>query len=76
MHQFTKQHQKDILGVLNGFDRIRFRGTIRWLASVSGLGSFLCLRGVLLKDFTEWAKGLTRQIVEASEQIAKPRSAQ
>lgn len=71
MHQFTKQHQKDILGVLNGFDRVRFRGTIRWLASVSGLGSFLCLRGVLLKDFTEWAKGLTRQIVEASEQIAK-----
>ncbi len=70
MHQFIKQHQKDILGVLNGFDRIRFRGTIRWLASLSGLGSFLWEQRVLLKDFKKWAQGLTKQIVEASEQIA------
>jgi hypothetical protein len=70
MHQFIERHQKDILGVLSGLDRIRFRGTIRWLGSVRGVGTFLWERKVLLKQFTAWAKGLTNQIIEASEQIA------
>jgi hypothetical protein len=70
MHQFIKRHQKDILGVLNGFDRIRFRGTIRWLGSIRGVETFLCDRKVRLTQFTAWAKGLTNQIVEASERIA------
>ena len=29
MYQFIRRHQDDIHGVLSGFDRIRFRGTIR-----------------------------------------------
>src|SRR5690348_7818469 len=71
MQQFIKRHQKDIFGVLNGFDRIRFRGTIRWFGSVRGVMSFLWELQVRLTQFTEWAKGLTRQIVDASEDIAK-----
>ncbi len=70
MHQFIKRHQNDILGVLSGLDRIRFRGTIRWLGSIRGVMTFLWERKVLLTQFTAWAKGLTNQIVEASEQIA------
>src|SRR6476646_5943417 len=70
MHQFIRRHQNDILGVLSGFDRIRFRGTIRWLGSVRGVMTFLWERQVRLTQFTAWAKGLTNQIVEASERIA------
>jgi hypothetical protein len=71
MHQFIKRHEKDIIGVLSGFDRIRFRGTIRWLGSVPGVMTFLWEIQVRLTEFTAWAKGLTQQIVEASERIAE-----
>jgi hypothetical protein len=70
MHQFIKRHEKDILGVLSGFDRIRFRGTIRWFGSIRGVMTFLWEIQVRLTQFTAWAKGLTQQIVEASERIA------
>ena len=70
MYQFIDQHQIDIHGVLSGFDRIRFRGTIRWFGSVRGVMSFLWEIQVRLTQFTDWAKGLTQQIVETSEQIA------
>jgi hypothetical protein len=71
MQQFTKRHEKDILGVLSGFDRIRFRGTIRWLSSVRGMMAFLWEKQVRLMHFTDWAKGLTQQIANATEQIAE-----
>ena len=70
MYQFTKRHENDIHGVLSGFDRIRFRGTIRWFGSVRGVMTFLWELQVRLTQFTAWAKGLTNQIVEASERIA------
>ncbi len=70
MHQFIKRHEKDIHGVLSGLDRIRFRGTIRWFGSVRGVMTFLWELQVRLTQFTTWAKGLTQQIVEASERIA------
>lgn len=70
MHQFIKRHEKDIHGVLSGFDRIRFRGTIRWFGSVRGVMTFLWEIQLRLTQFTAWAKGLTQQIVEASERIA------
>lgn len=37
MQQFITKHQRDTIGVLSGFDRIRFRGTIRMLAYAEGL---------------------------------------
>jgi hypothetical protein len=70
MDQFINRHENDIHGVLSGFDRLRFRGTIRWFGSVRGVMSFLWEIQVRLTKFTDWAKGLTQQIVETSEQIA------
>ncbi len=70
MQQFIKRHQKNIHGVLSGFDRIRFRGTIRWLGSVRGVMTFLWELQIRLTHFTTWAKGLTQQIVDAAEGIA------
>jgi hypothetical protein len=48
-----------IRGALYGFDRIRFRGTRRFLANVTGMMNFLWHQQVLLKDFkafdfTKW----------------------
>jgi hypothetical protein len=49
---------------LHGFDRLRFRGTRRFLANVAGMLSYLWQRRVLLKDFKAFAgnsgRGLRR----------------
>ena len=46
MEQFIARYQEQISGVLSGFDRVVFRGTLRWIAHVGGLTrrSFVALR--------------------------------
>jgi hypothetical protein len=51
-----------VLGAIKGLDRVRFRGTLRWLANADGLRSFLSHTGVLLKDFKGWALEKTAQV--------------
>ena len=55
-------YKKDVLGAISGLDRIRFRGTLRWLANETGIRKFLTSSNVLLKDFTGWAKNITQNI--------------
>jgi hypothetical protein len=57
--------------VLSGFDRLLFRGTLRRLASVGGLSSYLAYAGVLLKDFGEWSMALTERVKQASLEVAE-----
>jgi hypothetical protein len=51
MRTFLQRHEGQILGVLSGFDRLRFRGTLRMLNNVGGMLAVLGRLGVLLKDF-------------------------
>src|SRR6267142_4925889 len=60
----------NILGVLHGFDRIRFRGTRRFLANVAGMMGFLWQRQVLLKDFKAFAGNITAEVRQAAEESA------
>ena len=55
-------YQNKIMGAISGLDRIRFRGTLRWLANATGINSFLGCQGILLKNFTQWAKNITADI--------------
>lgn len=71
MQSFIQRFQEKISGVLSGWDRIRFRGTLRWLASRRGLESFLATNKILLKDFKSWAMSLTDQIREETEAVAR-----
>jgi hypothetical protein len=71
MQSFIQRFQDKVSGVLSGWDRVRFRGTIRWLASPSGMYSFLSQRHILLKDFRAWAMALTGKIREATEALAQ-----
>lgn len=71
MQSFLTRHASEVKGVLTGFDRVRFRGTIRWLASVQGLGTFLHHQRVLLKDFKVYAQGLTEQIKRSAHGLAQ-----
>jgi len=71
MKVFLRRHANAVLGVLNGFDRVRFRGTKRLLANRGGMMSFLLQEGVLLKHFKEYALAATERIRQATARIAE-----
>ena len=58
-------------GAIRGLDRIRLRGTFRWLASERGMATFLSSAGILLKDFGGWAIKKTQQVRAACEDRAR-----
>lgn len=70
MKTFIQRFGTKILGILHGFDRIRFRGTRRFLANVVGMMNFLWHRQVLLKDFKAFAGHITAQLRQAAEDVA------
>lgn len=70
MKTFILRFGKYILGELHGFDRIRFRGTRRFLANVAGMMGFLWQRQVLLKDFKAFAGRITAEVRQAAEASA------
>jgi hypothetical protein len=57
--------------VLSGFDRVRFRGTIRWLASERGVGTYLSTQRIRLTHFKDWAMERTQRIKQATERLAE-----
>jgi len=70
VEQFTKIHADQVNGVLSGFDRVRLRGTLRWLSSVRGLMNYLSLISVLLKDFKKYAQHCTSTVRAATLDLA------
>ena len=71
MKKFISRHTDEVLGVLSGFDRIRFRGTFRQLAYADGMLTVLCYLHVLLKDFRRFVQETTKQIRAAVEMMAQ-----
>lgn len=69
--KLTELYRDRIMGAISGLDRIRFRGTIRWLASERGLGTFMNYTRTLLKDFSGWVNGLTAQVRDSCQSRAK-----
>jgi hypothetical protein len=43
MKRFLERHRDQILGVLSGFDRVLFRGTVRSLEYLDGVEAFLAV---------------------------------
>ena len=70
MHPFLERHAPDVLGALSGFDRLRFRGTLRFIADAGGMGVFLHQTGVLLKHFGEYVDDVTAEVKRATEAVA------
>lgn len=63
-------YKDKITGAIRGLDRIRFRGTLRWLASERGLGTFMNHARILLKDFSGWVEGMTTMVRQSCESRA------
>ncbi|TXI07715.1 MAG: hypothetical protein E6Q76_08155 [Rhizobium sp.] len=71
MQTFLHRMSSKIKGTLSGFDRVRFRGTIRWLSSLRGMGAYLGTMRILLKDFASWSKARTAEIDRATVALAQ-----
>ena len=71
MKQFIKKYEKDLIGVLSGWDRILFRGTQRALANVAGMMSYLRYVGVLLKEFGDYVEETSCRIKKTCEETAE-----
>jgi hypothetical protein len=63
-------YKDKIMGAIRGLDRIRFRGTLRWLASQRGLSTFMGHCNILLKEFSVWVEGLTAMIRQSCVSMA------
>ena len=68
--KLVELYKNKIMGAISGLDRIRFRGTLRWLANQSGLRVFMSHRHILLKDFSGWVESLTSMIRQSCEAAA------
>jgi hypothetical protein len=68
---FVVQHQADVIGVLSGFDRLRFRGSLPQLYHPRTMDAYLEVKGLRFKDFKEFAIGLTARIKAAALRLAE-----
>lgn len=70
MNMFVAKFGDIVKGILTGFDRMVFKGSILPLMHPEGAMSFFRSQGVLNKDFKSWAMEQTATVVDAAERYA------
>ncbi len=71
MQAFLHQHGSDVIGVLEGLDRVMFRGTLRSISHNAGMDRFLGCNRVFYKAFSSFAKRLSDQLRARAERTAQ-----
>ena len=71
MQRFLQRHKEQVVGVLSGFDRILFRGTLRSLEYAQGFENFLMAHSVLYRDFGKFAERLSHRVKQHAKQFAE-----
>ncbi len=66
MKSFLQRFALLVAGVLQGFDRLVFKGKLCPLYSPEGMNCLLSANHVLTKDFKNYAFGVTAKVIEAS----------
>ncbi len=66
MKQFIHKFGRHVIGVLNGWDRLLLRGTLRALACLPGMETFLWHLRVNLKDFAGYVEDVSDRVQQAS----------
>jgi hypothetical protein len=74
MKKLIARLAKAVKGVLSGFDRIVFKGSILPLGYEEGAMSFLRGRRVLNRDYKQWMQTQTDALVKAVDQYAREQS--
>jgi hypothetical protein len=66
MQQFTARFKNIIQGVVSGFDRLLFRGSLRQLNHAHGMEVFLYMNSILFKDYEKYVKDVSQRVKRAS----------
>ena len=71
MDSFVQRHQADVIGVLSGFDRVLFRGTLRSISYAKGLDRFLGAAGVRYNQYSAFVQKLSAQLKAHAQALAE-----
>lgn len=71
MNMFVAKFRDIVKGIITGFDRIVFKGSILPLMYAKGAMSFCRTHGIRNKDFKAWAMDQTGQVVASAESYAR-----
>lgn len=71
MNSFTTKYAHCLAGVLSGFDRLVFRGSLRRLSYLEGLRTYLSTRDIMLKEFGAYAQSVTERVKVACLDAAR-----
>src|SRR5215472_3536133 len=71
LNPFIEKHQKDVMGILHSFDRLRLQGSLRYLYCAKIFEEYLSQAKVLCKDFKAFATGLTNEVCQTAERLAQ-----
>lgn len=71
MNEFIRKHAAVVIGILAGFDRLLFRGTLRNLCFAEGMSLYLNVNKVLLKDAGRHFDAVSERIKMASARKAE-----
>jgi hypothetical protein len=71
MKEFIAKHQDQIAGVLCGFDRLVFRGTLRSISYVKGMMNYLWAKQVRLTEFGGHVERVSERVKQACKAKAE-----
>ncbi len=71
MERFLKRHEGRIKGIISGFDRILFKGSLRSISSLRMMRIYLFSQHILYKDFGKWAEQLSDRIKKHAKDFAE-----
>jgi len=71
LNPFLQKHQKDVIGIIHSFDRLRLQGSLRYLYFSDIFIEYLRSAKVLFKDFKEFATSLTDEVCAKAQALAK-----
>jgi len=69
--RFIQRFGDKITGVLSGLDRLILHGKLRAIVTSDGMRGLLWHKQILLKQFGDWAHGMSEQLKQASCQTAR-----
>ena len=66
MQEFIAKHREQIGGVLSGFDRLVFRGTLRAIRYAAGMKAYLIRKGIWVGDFARHVQAVSERLKDSS----------
>ena len=73
MKEFLQKLGGAVIGVLSGFDRVLFRGSLRGFCFAEGMKMYLCVNKILYKDAGQHFHAISTRVKDAAERIAEER---